>query len=190
MFPVEAFQATLVKAARILQDLAIPFHLTGGITSVTYGEPRLTQDVDIVLEPETTRAHRGALLERLRAVGFLVDEPAARVSIEEGRLFQALDVAEGLKLDFYPRQLVPGELSRSSDFELFAGVTLPIVSLPDAIASKLVWIQRGSHKSRRDVRSMWARTTATDRATTNELASLLHLDDLLQCVLSELDELD
>ncbi|MCB9892358.1 MAG: nucleotidyl transferase AbiEii/AbiGii toxin family protein [Planctomycetes bacterium] len=190
MFPIDVFQSTLVKATRILQDLAIPFHLTGGITSVTYGEPRLTQDVDIVLDPEATRAHRSDLLERLRAVGFLVDEPAARTSIEEGRLFQALDVAEGLKLDFYPRQLVAGELSRSREYELFAGVTLPIVSLPDAIVSKLVWIQRGSHKSRRDVRSMWARTTATDRAKTSELASSLELDALLSRVLSEPDELD
>lgn len=46
MFPVEAFQNTLGKAVKIFEDLEIRFHLTGGVTSVLYGEPRLTQDID------------------------------------------------------------------------------------------------------------------------------------------------
>ena len=43
MFPVEAFQSTLGKAAAIFWQLRIRFHLTGGETSVLYGEPRMTQ---------------------------------------------------------------------------------------------------------------------------------------------------
>ena len=50
MFPVEAFQATLGKATEIFQQLGIRFHLTGGVTSVLYGEPRMTQDIDIVVD--------------------------------------------------------------------------------------------------------------------------------------------
>ena len=50
MFPVEAFQATLGKATEIFQQLGVRFHLTGGVTSVLYGEPRMTQDIDIVAD--------------------------------------------------------------------------------------------------------------------------------------------
>ena len=50
MFPVDAFRATLKKAVAILREHSIRFHLTGGITSVFYGEPRMTQDIDIVVD--------------------------------------------------------------------------------------------------------------------------------------------
>ena len=50
MFPVEAFRNTLSKAVAILERHAIRFHLTGGLTSVVYGEPRMTQDIDMVID--------------------------------------------------------------------------------------------------------------------------------------------
>lgn len=55
MFPVEAFQQTLTKFVSILQILEIPFHITGGSISSAYGEPRLTQDIDIVVSPEIAK---------------------------------------------------------------------------------------------------------------------------------------
>ncbi len=56
MFPVEAFQSTLGKAADIFRQLAIRFHLTGGVSSVLYGEPRMTQDIDIVADNRALQA--------------------------------------------------------------------------------------------------------------------------------------
>jgi hypothetical protein len=52
MFPVEAFQRTIEGFVSILMRLQIPFHLTGGAISSAYGEPRLTQDIDIVVSPD------------------------------------------------------------------------------------------------------------------------------------------
>jgi len=46
VFPIETFRATLEKAIAILERHKVRFHLTGGVTSVAYGEPRLTQDID------------------------------------------------------------------------------------------------------------------------------------------------
>ena len=40
MFPVEVFQNTLATIAAILRQLHVRFYLTGGVTSVLYGEPR------------------------------------------------------------------------------------------------------------------------------------------------------
>ena len=50
MFPVEVFQNTLATIAAILRQIHVRFHLTGGVTSVLYGEPRMTQDLDVVVD--------------------------------------------------------------------------------------------------------------------------------------------
>ena len=69
-------------------------------------------------------------------------------------MFQLLDNVEALKLDIYPRELIAGELDRSCLVEVFAGVEFPVASRAD-VASKLVWISKGSHKSRRDLRQIY-----------------------------------
>ena len=98
-------------------------------------------------------------------------------------------MSEALKIDLYPRELVPGELDRSTLLEIFAGMQLPVASRPDAAASKLAWAAKGSHKSRRDLRQIVRRMTAVDRAELDRLAALLGLGSLLEEVLVEPDEI-
>ncbi len=50
MYPTEIFRDTLSRLLGILTQHGVRFHLTGGITSVAYGEPRMTQDIDIVVD--------------------------------------------------------------------------------------------------------------------------------------------
>ena len=71
-------------------------------------------------------------------------------------MFQLLDRVESLKLDIYPRELIAGELDRSVSQEVFEGEELPVASCADVAVSKLVWISKGSHKSRRDLRQVFA----------------------------------
>ena len=58
MLPAEGFQPTLSKLVGVLEHCRIRFHLTGGITSVAYGEPRMTQDLDLVLDREHVLAEQ------------------------------------------------------------------------------------------------------------------------------------
>lgn len=58
MLPADTFRTTLNKIIAILQTYKIKFHLTGGITSVAYGEPRMTLDVDIVVDNEAVNKRR------------------------------------------------------------------------------------------------------------------------------------
>ena len=104
-------------------------------------------------------------------------------------MFQLLDSVESLKLDIYPRELIPGELNRSVLAEIFEGEELPIASRADSVASKLVWVSKGSHKSRRDLRQIFRTSKAADRQLIRELAERMQLESLLDEVLDEPDEI-
>ena len=190
MFPLETFHTTLLKIIEILNKHKIRFHLTGGITNIAYSEPRMTQDVDIVVDNQAIMTQLDSFLGSLRASDFLFDEAAIRIGIDRKHMFQLLDSVEVLKLDIYPRELIPGELERSNSIELFNGTAIPIASLPDTALSKLIWISKGSHKNRRDLRHLLRVSTPGQRQTIENLAIDLKLGDLLSEVLSESDEID
>lgn len=189
MFPVDTFRATLNKAVAIFRDHSIRFHLTGGITSVFYAEPRMTQDIDIVIDNDAVTACLDSFLTSLAASDFMHDVESVRHAVSVKGMFQLLDSAESLKLDVYPRELIAGELDRSVFAEVFDGEELPIASRADTGASKLIWISKGSHKSRRDLRQIVRTATDEDRLLIEALADQLQLRSLLDEVLGEPDEI-
>lgn len=87
------------------------------------------------------------------------------------------------------RELIPGELQRSIRMEIFDGRFLPVASRADAAVSKLVWVDKGSHKSRRDFRQIWKSANDEDQQLILRLAKELGLANLLQEVLAEQNEL-
>ena len=139
MFPVDAFRSTLGKIMDILHRHNIRFHLTGGITSVAYGEPRMTQDVDMVIDNHAVVQQLESFLESLHSSDFVYDEETIRSAVSGSRMFQLLDSVEVMKLDMYPRELIPGELERSVQIEIFEGIAVPMASLPDTALAKLIY---------------------------------------------------
>jgi Nucleotidyl transferase AbiEii toxin, Type IV TA system len=189
MFPVEAFQRTIEKFVRIALAIELPFHLTGGAISSAYGEPRLTQDIDIVVSPFVAKQRVEQLIKELSTADFWFTESSIRQAIRENDLFQLLDKSESLKLDIYPRELIPGELKRSQSVEMFDGVFLPVVSRIDAALSKLIWIDKGSQRSRRDLRSIYRNCDEPQRNLIRTQAEKMGLVALLNSVLIESDEI-
>ena len=190
MFPIDAFQRTLGKATSIFRQLGIRFHLTGGVAAVYYAEPRLTQDIDIVVDNAQTQATLDDLLESLDASDFLFDAESVRRAVSNRGMFSLLDRQESLKLDIYPRELIPGELDRSVAQEVFKGTMIPVASRADTVLSKLVWASKGSIKSRRDVRQMFRQAPEEDRQIIERFSDQLGLSRLLQELLAERDEID
>ncbi|MFO0424323.1 MAG: nucleotidyl transferase AbiEii/AbiGii toxin family protein [Planctomycetia bacterium] len=189
MHPAEMFRGTLSRLLDILTRHDVKFHLTGGITSVAYGEPRMTQDIDIVVENTAIARSLDAFTAAVAQAGFMLDAEVIRRAVAEKSMFQLFDMAEALKIDIYPREMIPGELGRSVSLEVFEGMPLPVVSRPDAAASKLVWASKGSHKSRRDLRQIVRRLPSGERAEVDRLAVLLGLGDLFAAILAEPDEI-
>jgi hypothetical protein len=189
VFPIEAFREPVERFVAILRLLDIRHHLTGGVVSVAWGEPRLTQDIDIVIDRVSTQANVQLFIYSVRSAGFYADEQGVRKAVQAGRPFQLLDPVAVLKLDVYPRELIPGELSRSVLAEVFPGSSIAIVSRSDAAVSKLIWISKGSHKSRQDLRQIARRLADEEMDFLRSQASRLQLTDLLDSVLSESGEI-
>lgn len=189
MYPPDIFRHTVSRLVAILHRHGVRFHLTGGITSIAYGEPRMTQDVDVVVENRAIARAMESFIAAAEQAGFLLDAASVRRAVAERSMFQLFDMSEALKIDVYPRELVPGELDRSTMLEVFEGMPLPVASRPDAAASKLAWASKGSHKSRRDLRQIVRQMAAGDRSELDRLAAILGLVDLLADILAEPDEI-
>ena len=100
-----------------------------------------------------------------------------------------LDDSESLKLAIYPRALIPGELDRSDSVELFQGVHVPVVSRTDAALSKLVWISKGSSRSRRDFRNIFRNCSQDQQRIVKSTADAMRLSKLIEEVLGEAAEI-
>jgi hypothetical protein len=156
---------------------------------VAYGEPRMTQDIDIVVENAGLSRILDTFTESAAQSGFLIDAEAARRAVAEKSMFQLFDMAEALKIDVYVREMIPGELSRSAVLEVFEGMLIPVVSRPDAAASKLACASKGSQKSRRDLRQIVRSLSEAERTELDRVAGMLALDELLSAILAEPDEI-
>lgn len=177
----------LVIAA--LEERNAPYHVTGGLASSFYGEPRLTQDVDVVVRLASADAE---WIARALSPEFLVDERRAARAADVGGMFQALHLELVVKADFHVGEAVPGELSRSRTVEIFDGLEVRIVSKEDAILSKLLWARRGSAKSRNDVLGMLLDPQPVDERLLDDLAPELDCAALLREIRCEarVDRLD
>lgn len=74
MIDAKDLKSTLADVAAVLSANQLEFHLTGWLASSFYGEPRFTQDIDIVI-----RIFPGSLLDQLvsdLAERFIVDRIA------------------------------------------------------------------------------------------------------------------
>ena len=179
---VDPLRRVLEAVVAVLRERRIPYHVTGGLVSSYYGEPRLTQDIDFVVRLAPPDA--GTLAEDL-SQQFLVDRDRVARAVETGGLFQALHREQVIKADFHVGESVPGELGRSRTVELFEGLDVKIVSKEDAILSKLLWVKNGSARSRGDVLGMLLDPSPTDERLLEDLADKLDCADLLQEIRSE-----
>lgn len=190
MFNLVEFRDCLERAVSLLRSCEIRFLITGGAAAIAYGDPRTTQDIDLVIEATAIQERLEQFVVQLRQEKFLYNEQTVRSAVAAGRQFQLLDTGSSLKLDLYPRELVSGALDRAVQVEIMPGLTLPVASRPDLVLSKLIWISKGSHKSRRDLRQIMLRVSEVETATIHSLAEQTGLRVLLDEILSESDEIE
>lgn len=144
---------TLRRLVGALESAGVPYMLTGSLASTWYGEPRSTQDVDIVVV--LTLASLRALIGALPEDRYYVSEGAAKDALRFQGQFNVIDLESGWKIDFIIRKrraFSEIEFERRVQRELM-GVTLSMCTAEDSILSKLEWAQKsgGSERQLRDV---------------------------------------
>lgn len=137
-----------------LTAAGIHFMLTGSYAMAFYATPRMTRDLDLVVE---LWQHDVVKVTGAFSDAFYVDADDVRSAIESQRMFNLMHLASGIKVDLIIckqaefRQI---EFSRRRQVTM-AGVRTWIVTAEDLILSKLVWARDSrSELQLRDVRSL------------------------------------
>lgn len=148
----------LLHILRPLNATGISYMVTGGVAAIIYGEPRLTNDVDIVATIDGTGAR--AVVNTFRAPEFYcppletLQEEAGRAS---GGHFNLLHAESALRADIYlagEGKLASWGLARRHLVE-FGPDSVPVAPIEYVILMKLQWLrQAGSERHRSDIASM------------------------------------
>ena len=151
-----------------LEAVGLPYMVTGSVASMIYGEPRLTLDVDLVVELDAERA--GDLLGAFPETEFY-RPPLEVVRLECSRdsrgHFNLIHHGTGMKADVYPAardDLHRWGLAHRRRIPFGPG-QLWVAPPEYVILRKLeFWREGGSEKHLRDVRAMLAADLALDRS--------------------------
>jgi len=171
----------LQDAIARLEGAGIAYMLTGSVALSYYAEPRMTRDVDLVVELENRDPGSVAALF---APDYYVSETDVAQAIAARTMFNVLHLAKVVKLDFIVRKDTP---YRRREFEHRTRVQLPgfdawIVGREDLILSKLAWAKEsGSELQMRDVGALLA--AEIDEAYLRSCAGELSVRELLESAL-------
>jgi hypothetical protein len=140
---MESPQLDLIRrVTKAFDDAGVPYMLTGSTVSSLQGEPRSTQDLDVVAD--LTEERLAAFLAHFPEPDYYRDEAVARRALRSRRMFNIIDGANGLKVDVYP--IGPTEFDRAK-FDRraevrYSGLVLRVSSPEDTIIQKLVWAKK------------------------------------------------
>jgi hypothetical protein len=180
-----------LAAASILDRLRIPYITAGSFASSVHGEPRSTDDIDMVadLRPVHLAPFTAAL-----AGAWYVSEEAARDAIARGTSFNAIHLATGVKVDvfvvgtdaFDAHRVARGEAVRvGSEPSALLRVDTP----EGTVIRKLEGFRRGGERSDRPWRDvvgvLRVQGARLDRTELLGWAAQLRVSDLLARAFAE-----
>ena len=147
------------RVVALLNEACVPYMVAGSLASSHHGRPRMSQDVDIVIDPDA--GSLADFVRRLEAAGLYVDPGHATNALARRRQFNAIDPATGMKIDLIIRKERPfsrSEFSRARPVRLKGGTLVQLASPEDTIVAKLEWAQRagGSERQLTDVEGIVA----------------------------------
>jgi len=139
-----------------LEKLRIRYFITGSIASMFYGEPRFTNDIDVVADIKIE--HIKGLLKSFPEDKFFLNEDAIRDAIMHRHQFNIIHPASGLKIDIVIFKKDDFDksrfrrLKRSSPIEK---TPANLASQEDVIIMKMRYYKEGeSEKHLRDIASI------------------------------------
>ena len=127
--PFPSIEASLKKAVAALRDADVPFLLAGSLAVWARGGPETRHDLDFVIKEEDVER----AVEVLSEAGMRAEKPP------EEWLWKAWDGEVLIDLIFRPRGLeVTDEVIQRGELLHVLGITIPVMSIEDVLATKLL----------------------------------------------------
>jgi hypothetical protein len=165
---------------RILNDLNLPYMITGSFASNFYGLDRTTHDIDVVVQ---MRAEDDASLVGAFPKDFYVDIYGIPPAREHKTMFAVIDEISGTKVDFWilKDDAYSREQFRRRQKQILFGESVWIQTAEDAILSKLLWFRDSqTEKHWRDAQAICAvQAERLDRVYLRHWAEKLGMKDQL-----------
>ena len=185
MGPFELLQ----RVVEVLERLQIPYLVTGAIASIAYGEPRLTNDIDIVAAIK--EQHIQHLIEAFPPGEFYVSQEAVRAAIRDQGQFNILHPSSGLKVDVILKKDSPFDHSRFSRVRRIhpaESYQVNFAAPEDVILKKMEYYKEGaSEKHLRDITGILKISEdIINREYISEWARQLGLTEIWEAILNRL----
>jgi hypothetical protein len=140
-------------AIEALERLDIPYAVVGSYASSAWGEPRMTRDIDVVIQLSAEQV--APLCAEFPDADFYVSQSAALEAVQHRSQFNVIHPESGSKIDF----MMMGEsnwsaeqLRRRQQIQFDESTRGFVASPEDVILGKLLYLQEGgSEKHIRDI---------------------------------------
>lgn len=166
----------LALVVRRLEAAGVPYMLTGSVAMSLYGQPRMTRDIDFVVECAATHA---ADWVRMFGCDCYVSPEAVTEAIASGGMFNVIHVEGVAKADFIVRR---SDEYRQMEFarrqrRRIGDLEVSVVAREDLVLSKLLWWKDGdSALQRADLVVLLESTVPMDVAYLEHWAERLGVD--------------
>lgn len=172
----------LPVALQALEAARIDYVLTGSLASTTWGRPRATYDVDLVVDLRAADVEK--LLRAFPPPAWYLERDAILAALRTGGEFNAIHGGTGTKLDFWLTARRPADTNRflRRRRESLAGVPCWVLSPEDTILAKLEWLQAApSERQQADIAGIVAvQSDKLDVGYLRQWADQLGVRDLLE----------
>jgi hypothetical protein len=175
-------QQELLKAVvQRLNDLGIPYMMTGSMVSSLQGEPRSTHDIDLIVSLNHQQIDQ--LVSSFPAPDFYLPRASVVEALQAKTMFNLLSISEGDKVDFWILTDDAFDRSRFSRkyVESLLGFPIAVSAPEDTILVKLKWAKMsgGSEKQFGDsLRVFEVQREKLDMVYLNQWATQLGITDL------------
>ncbi|MCP4696191.1 MAG: hypothetical protein GY862_04995 [Gammaproteobacteria bacterium] len=172
--------AVLEHVANCLEQAGIAYMLSGSVAMNYYAQPRMTRDIDLVMEIQAADVARlaGELGE-----DYYFDEETAQAAIAHESMFNILHQTSMVKIDCIVRK---SHAYRREEFSrrrraAFSSFFVWIVSAEDLLLSKLYWLKDSrSEMQFKDIRNLIDAVPVLDWAYLRHWAEELGILSLLE----------
>jgi hypothetical protein len=172
-----------------LERVKIPYAIVGSYASSIWGESRLTQDIDIVIQADERAVE--SLCQAFPEPEFYVSRAAAIDAVKYARQFNVIHPASGHKIDFMvagKSDWTNAQLTRCKQVQITPNLVSAVASPEDVILGKLIYYREGgSDKHLRDIAGILRISgDAVDRNYISQVAAQQGVVDAWQAALSRL----